>query len=321
MAVRRRSPVAARRRRRRAAVHVQQRAHPRDRRAGAPPAGAALRRRREGHGAVGGGAAGLGAGVRPAGARRPPGRLAAGRRAPADGAAGTGATGCPRGSRTPSPCGPSRRCTRRSSTRWSPPSRPCIVEVDDSTENPLVVGGRHTAAPRRLRDRAALRDARRAAPGDLPGDRAVGRPAVGTDQPVATGLPAFLASGPGGQLGRDDPGVPRPGRPGPRPDPDHPGVHRARRRCPSGWRSTRASRRRRCGRASRWSSSPRSCSAASWSRRCARSAWTPARLPDARCATVYDGQPPCSARTADRPFGEDLTAAVRLVEQGLRPTR
>ena len=55
---------------------------------------------------------------------------------------------------------------------------------------------RHAAAPRRLRDRPALRDARRAAPGDVPGHRAVRRPALGADQPVAhraAGVPGVRA--------------------------------------------------------------------------------------------------------------------------------
>ena len=70
----------ARRRRRRAALHVQQRADARDRGAGPPAAGAAVRRGREGDGAVRGRAAGVGAGLRPAGARGPSRRLAAGGR-------------------------------------------------------------------------------------------------------------------------------------------------------------------------------------------------------------------------------------------------
>ena len=75
-----------------------------------------------------------------------------------------------------------------------------LVEVDDSTENPLVIARRHPAAPRRLRHRPALRHPRRAAPGDLPGDRAVRGPAVGADQPVPVGAAGVPRVGPGRQL-------------------------------------------------------------------------------------------------------------------------
>ena len=48
----------------------------------------------------------------------------------------------------------------------------------------------------------------------------------------------------------------------------------------------------------------------------------PSRLPDTPLRAVYDvAAAVLSEDKADRPFSEDLTAAVRLVEQGLRPTR
>ncbi len=83
----------------------------------APAAGPARRRRREGHRPVRHGAAGLAAGLRPAGARRPPGRLPAGRRPPADGAADPGRLGAGPGAGPVRRCAPCPRCTHRSSTR------------------------------------------------------------------------------------------------------------------------------------------------------------------------------------------------------------
>ena len=176
--------VAARRRRRRAAVHVEQRAHARDRRPGAPPAGAAVRRGRDGRRAVGSGAARLGAGVRPPGARRAARRVAAGSRAAADGAARARGLGARAGA------GPVRAAhraagrMRRSSTRSPPPSSAVQRRGGRLDREPARRRRRHAAAPRRLRDRSAVRHARRAPAGDLPGDRAVRGPAVGADQPV-----------------------------------------------------------------------------------------------------------------------------------------
>ena len=72
-----------------------------------------------------------------------------------------------------------------------------LVEVDDSTENPLVADDGTPAAPRRLRHRPAVGDARRAAPGQP--TRSSRCPAARLSalvNPSLTGLPAFLASGP-----------------------------------------------------------------------------------------------------------------------------
>ena len=98
-------------------------------------------------------------------------------------------------------CGPCRRCTRRSSTPWSPPGRRCVVEVDDSTENPLVAadgtplhhGGFVTA---RL---SATLDALRQATYPVIALSAARLSAL--INPSLTGLPAFLASGPAGSSG------------------------------------------------------------------------------------------------------------------------
>ena len=119
------------------------------------------------------------------------------------------------------------------------------VEVRRLHREPAGRRRRHAAAPRRLRHRPALRDPRRAAPGDLPGDRAVRGTAVGADQPVAHRAARVPRVRAGRQLGRDDPGVPRPGRAGPGTNHDHAGVHRARGGLARAWRSTRASPPRR----------------------------------------------------------------------------
>ena len=194
-----------------------------------------------------------------------------------------------------------------------------LVEVDDSTENPLVTadgtplhhGGFVTA---RL---SATLDALRQATYPVIALSAARLSAL--INPSLTGLPAFLASGPAGSSGvmileylaqdalarariLTDARL------------DRPRVGLAR---PRGARELLDAGGR--GRASRWSSSRRSCSAASWSPPCGRCGWIPHRLPDdprpRRCTTP---RPPCSDEDrADRPFTDDLAAAVRLVEQGL----
>ena len=191
-----------------------------------------------------------------------------------------------------------------------------MVEVDDSSENPLVVpdgpplhhGGFVTA---RL---SATLDALRQATYPVIALSAARLSAL--VNPSLTGLPAFLASGPADSSGRDDPGVRRPGRPRPRPDPHltrldgHASISLGLEEHASF--STQAA-----WGASRSSTSPPSSSAASWSPPSGRSGWPPTGSRRSAPRGLRHRRRR-ARRGPHRPsLTDDLAAAVRLVQQGL----
>ena len=148
-----------------------------------------------------GGAPGLGAGLRPPGARRPSRRVAAGGRPAADGTARRPADWVPARVQDPFALRTVPQVHAPFVDALSTTEQAVLVEVDDSTENPLVVadgtplhhGGFVTA---RL---SATLDALRQATYPVIALSAARLSAL--INPSLSGLPAFLASGPAGSSG------------------------------------------------------------------------------------------------------------------------